>query len=70
MTWNTANVWCDEVIAAIAHLVMDSGMVAEVKKGLEFGQQVYLPSNIAFSPLLLAKLFASDGRVRPFVHLR
>ena len=71
VTQKTANVWHDEVIKAIAHLAMDPGMVAEVKKGLEFGQQVNLPSKLAFaSPLLLANLFANEGRVRPFQHLR
>ena len=69
-TKNTENLWNCEVIEAIAHLTMESWMVAEVKKGLHFGQQVELPSNLTFSPLLLAKLFASDGYVRPFSHLR
>ena len=70
MTQSANNVWHDEVIKAIVHLPMDRGMVAEVKNGLEFGQQVNLPSNLTFSLLLLTKLFASDGIVRPFQHLR
>ena len=51
---------------------MDSQTVAEVKKGLDFGQQVDLPSNLTFSPKLLAELFAGEGlgQVRPFNHLR
>ena len=51
---------------------MDSQTVAEVKKGLDFGQQVDLPSKLTFSPKLLAELFASEGlrQVRPFKHLR
>ena len=70
VTWNATKIWNDEVIKAIAHLAMDPEMVTEVKKGLEFGRQVNLPSDLAFSPLLLANLFASEGRVRPFQHLR
>ena len=66
----TPNVWHDEVVKTIAHLTMDPGMAAQVKKGLEFGQQVNLPSDLAFSSPLLANLFASEGRVRPFLHLR
>lgn len=63
-------VWNDEVIKAIAHLPMDEAIMAEVKKGLEIGQQVHLPPHLAFSPQLLAKLFASEGQVRPFQQLR
>ena len=69
-TKNTENYWNCEVIKAIAHLTMEPWMVKEVKEGLDFGQQVELPSNLTFSPLLLAKLFASEGYVRPFSHLR
>ena len=60
------------MIKKIIHLSMDSQMVAEVKKGLDFGQQVELPSNLTFSPKLLTELFAGEGgcRVRPFNHLR
>ena len=70
MTRNTTNIWNEEVIKTIAHLAMDPETVAEVKRGLEFGQQVDLPSGLAFSPLLLANLFASEQCVRPFQHLR
>ena len=70
MTQNADNVWHDEVIKPIVHLPMDRGMIAEVKNGLEFGQLVNLPFNLAFSLLLLTKLFASDEIVRPFQHLR
>ena len=72
VTWNAENTWNNEVIKTIVHLSMDSQTVAEVKKGLDFGQQVDLPSNLTFSPKLLTKLFASDGlrHVRPFKHLR
>ena len=70
VTRNTANVWHSEVIKAIVHLAMDPGMVAEVKEGLEFGHQVHLPSSIAFSPPLLADLFASESNVRPLQHFR
>ena len=70
MAHNSDDVWHKEVIKAITHLPMDRGMVAEVKNGLEFGGLVNLPSNLAFSPMLLTKLFASDGTVRPFQHLR
>ena len=63
-------VWNDEVIKAIAHLPMDEAIMAEVKKGLEIGQQVHLPSHLAFSPQLLANLFVSEGQVRPFQQLR
>lgn len=63
-------VWNDEVIKAIFHLPMDKGTVADVKRGLEFGQHVDLPSNLAFSSELLTKLFISEGQVRPFQHLR
>ena len=69
-TENRKDLWNCEVIKTIAHLTMESWMVAEVKEGLDFGQQVELPSNLNFSPLLLAKLFASEGCVRPFSHLR
>ena len=69
-TENRKDLWNCEVIKAIAHLTMESWMVAEVKEGLDFGQQVELPSNLNFPPLLLAKLFASEGCVRPFSHLR
>ena len=69
-TENAENLWNCEVVKAIAHLTMESWMVAEVKEGLDFGQQVDLPSNLTFSPLLLAILFASEGYVRPFSHLR
>ena len=67
---NTENLWNCEVLKAIDHLTMEPWMVAEVKKGLDFGRQVGLPPNLTFSPLLIAKLFASEGRVRPFQHLR
>lgn len=70
MPQNTENVWNVEVIKAVAPLPMDSGMVAEVKEGLEFGQLVNLPSNIAFSSQLLSNLFVSDQCVRPFQQLR
>ena len=64
--------WCDLVIKFIPHgqVVMKLETVMEVKEGLEFGRQVCLPSSLTFSPLLLAKLFASEGHVRPFQHLR
>ena len=67
MTENTANTWHKEVIKVIAHLPIDRRIVAEVKKGLDFGQQVNLPSN---HPLLLANLFASEGCLRLFQDLR
>ena len=70
VTKTTTNIWHDQVIKFSAHLVMDQATVAEVKQGLEFGQQVNLPSVLAFSPLLLANLFAIEGCVRPFQHLR
>ena len=70
VTTNTANVWRSHVIKVIAHLAMDSGMVAEVKEGLDFGYQIHLPPNISFSPVLLTDLFAYEGTVRPFQHLR
>ena len=70
VTMNTPNVWRSHVIEVIAHLAMDSGMVAEVKEGLEFGCQIHLPPNITFSPVLLTDLFAYEGNVRPFHHLR
>ena len=52
------------------NLVMDPVTVAEVKEGLEFGRRVRLPQDLAFSTLHLAQLFASEGHVRPFQHLR
>ena len=70
MVQNAHDVWCAEVIKPIVHLPMDRGMIAEVKNGLDFGRLVNLPFNLAFSLLLLTKLFASDGIVRPFQHLR
>ena len=69
-TENAENLWNSEVIKAITHLTMEPWMVAEVKEGLDFGRQMDLSSNLTLSPLLLAKLFASEGRVRPFQHLR
>ena len=70
MTEDTENIWRSEVIKVIVQLPMDPGMVAEVKKGLEFGRQVDLPSNLSFSPLLLANLFVGEGYMRPFQQLR
>ena len=70
VTTSTANVWHSKVIKVIAHLAMNSEMVAEVKEGLEFGCKINLPPNITFSPLLLANLFAYEQNVRPFHHLR
>ena len=70
VTKSTANVWHSDVIKVIANLAMDSGMVIEVKKGLEFGCQINLPPNVTFSPLLLTDLFANEGNVRPIHHLR
>ena len=70
MTKSTANVWRSDVIKVIANLAMDSGMVMEVKKGLEFGCQINLPPTVTFSPLLLAGLFANEGNVRPIHYLR
>ena len=52
------------------NLVMDPVTVTELKEGLEFGQLVQLPQGLAFSTLHLAHLFASEGHVRPFQHLR
>ena len=49
---------------------MDEAIMAEVKKGLEIGQKVDLPPHLAFSPQLLANLFASEEQVRPFQQLR
>ena len=69
-TENTADIWHKEVIKVVAHLAVDRRIVAEVKKGLDFGQQVNLPSNQALSPLLLANLFASEGCLRLFQDLR
>lgn len=69
MTQKTAAVWTDVVFKFTTHLAMDHWMVAAVKEGLEFGQQLKLPSNI-ISPLLLANIFASGEYVRPFEHLR
>ena len=69
-TENTANIWHKEVIKIVAHLPIDRKTVAEVKKGLDFGQQLNLPSNQALSPLLLANLFASEGCLRLFQDLR
>lgn len=69
-THSARKIWHDEVISAIAHLSLDPGMVAKIKKGLEFGQQVQLPSEVAFTPELLATLFASEESVRPFQQLR
>ena len=67
---NTEKTWNDEVIKAIGHLRMDPWMVAEVKEGLDLGQQVDLPSHLTFSPPLLASLFVYERHVRPFLHLR
>ena len=58
------------VIKFSPNLVMDPVTVAEVKEGLEFGRRVRLPSDLAFSTLHLAQLFANEGHVRPFEHLR
>ena len=69
-TRNTTNIWNEEVLKTIAHLPMDSRIVAEVKKGLEFGRQVNLPPILAFSPQLLANLFANKRHVKPLQHLR
>ena len=72
MTQSTPDIWYDEVILVIANevMVMDEEVVEDVKEGLKFGLLINLPPNLAVSPQLLAKLFASDGRVRPFEHLR
>lgn len=70
MTEDTEDIWRKKVIKVIVQLPMDPGMVAEVKKGLEFGRQVDLPSNLAFPPLLLTNLFVGEGYMRPFQHLR
>ena len=70
MTQNTSNLWQDMLIKFSPNLVMDLETVAEVKEGLEFGRWMQLPSNLTFSTLHLAELFASGGHVRPFSHLR
>lgn len=70
VTRNTPNIWREMVIKFSPNLVMDPVTVAEVKEGLEFGRRVRLPSDLAFSTLHLAQLFASEGHVRPFQHLR
>ena len=70
MTQNTSNLWQDMLIKFSPNLVMDLETMAEVKEGLEFGWWMQLPSNLTFSTLHLAKLFASEGHVRPFSHLR
>ena len=70
VTQHTSNIWQDMLIKYSPNLVMDLETVAEVKEGLEFGRWMQLPSNLTFSTLHLAKLFAGEGRVRPFTHLR
>ena len=70
VTSTTQNVWQDMLIKFSPNLVMNPVTVMEVKKGLEFGLRVGLPKDLSFSHLLLAQLFASEGHVRPFQHLR
>ena len=70
VTQHTSNIWQDMLIKYSPNLVMDLETVAEVKEGLEFGRWMQLPSNLTFSTHHLAKLFASEGHVRPFSHLR
>lgn len=70
VTRNTPNVWRDMLIKFSSNLVIDPVTVTEVKEGLEFGRRVRLPSDLTFSTLHLAQLFASEGHVRPFQHLR
>ena len=70
MPQDTTTIWQDMLIKYSPNLVMDPQTVAEVKEGLEFGQRVELPSNLTFSTLHLVKLFANEGHVRPFSHLR
>ena len=70
VTRNTPNVWRDMLIKFSSNLVMDPVTVTEVKEGLEFGRRVRLPSDLTFSTLHLAQLFASEGHVRPFQYLR
>ena len=70
VTRNTPNVWRDMLIKFSSNLVIDPVTVTEVKEGLEFGRRVRLPSDLTFSTLNLAHLFASEGHVRPFQHLR
>ena len=62
--------WRDHVIKYHDQLVMGPETVAEVKEGLEFSRLVKLPSDLTFSSVLLADLFVSEGRARPFEHLR
>ena len=66
----TSNIWQDMLVKYSPNLVMDPQTVAEVKEGLEFGRWMQLPSDLTFSTLHFAKLFASEGHVRPFSHLR
>ena len=66
---NAKKIWHNELIRAIAHLALDLKMIEMVKKGLEFGQQVQLSSEVTFTPEIVATLFASEGRVRPFQQL-
>ena len=70
MPQDTTNIWQDMLVKYSPNLVMDPQTVAEVKEGLEFGQWMQLPSDLTFSTPHLAKLFASEGHVRPFSHLR
>ena len=70
VTQHTSNIWQDMLIKYSPNLVMNLETMAEVKEGLEFGRWMQLPSNLTFSTHHLAKLFASEGHVRPFSHLR
>ena len=70
MPQDTTNIWQDMLIKYSPNLVMNPQTVAEVKEGLEFGRWMQLPSDLIFSTLHLVKLFASEGHVRSFSHLR
>ena len=70
--------WCMYILitCSLSHMqyqsrvVMDDETLFDVKKGLEFGQLIHLPSNLTFSSEFMIHLLVTDGHVRPFQHVR
>ena len=61
---------CDCLLQYQNQLTMGPETVEEVKKGLQFGHLIQLPSNLTFSSMHMVDLLVSEGCVRPFLHIR
>ena len=65
-----SKIWKDKFTAFHRHIMFDNNTISELKKGLEFGILLKLPSDLSCNQHL-CELVAKDQdeELRPFLHL-